>query len=128
MRFVWLSSFVLLGCRVGMAPGMLLGSLFLEVRQPQVISALCARPVPEAEVTRATSTELTIDQIAAERSLFGSEGHGTAHVEFKPEQGARCSGTVEFDFSQDSKIVRRTRRSVQHSNTFYYANVVVKRP
>lgn len=114
-----------LGCQVDMAPGMLQGSLFEELRTGQVVSALCSRPFTDDEVTR-VSTELKVDQIAATRGLFGSEGHGTAHVEFKPEQGARCSGSVEFDFKQDSKVARKFKRSVQHTNSFAYSNVVVK--
>ena len=115
------------GCNVDMAPAMLTGSLFVELREPEVISALCPNPVPEAEVRRATSTELTIAHIAATRALFGKQGHGTAHVVFRPEKAPACAGTVEFDFTQDSRITGRTRRSVQTSNTFYYANLSVKR-
>lgn len=119
--------FGLFGCQVGMAPNMLLGSLTLELREPEVIAALCGRPIDENEIGRRFST-LKVEDIKAERALFGSQGHGTARVAFKPEQGAACSGTVEYDFSQDSHIVRRYKRTVQSSSTFYYANVVVKHP
>jgi len=115
------------GCNVDMAPAMLMGSLFVELREPEVISALCPDPVPEAEVRSATSTKLTIAHIAATRALFGSKGHGTAHVVFRPENAPACAGTVEFDFSQDSRVTGRTRHSVQTTNTFYYANLSVKR-
>jgi hypothetical protein len=118
---------LVVGCNVDMAPNMLQGSLFAEVREPEVIAALCPNPVPEDEVKRATLTQLTVDQIAATRALFGSEGHGTAHVVFRPEKAPPCSGTIEFDFSQDSRVTGRTRRSVRTSNTFYYANLNVKR-
>jgi len=115
------------GCNVDMAPAMLMGSLFSELREPEVIAALCPNPVPEAEVRRATSSQLTIAHIAATRALFGKEGHGTAHVVFRPEKAPPCTGTVEFDFSQDSRVTGRTRRSVQTSNTLYYSNLNVKR-
>ncbi|HET9934389.1 MAG TPA: hypothetical protein VFQ35_26985 [Polyangiaceae bacterium] len=115
------------GCQVDMGPNMLLGSLTLEMREPEIVGALCGRPIDENEIGRRFST-LKVKDIKARRELFGSHGHGTAHVDFQPEHGAACSGTVEYDFSQDSRIVKRYKRSVQHSNTFYYANVVVKHP
>jgi hypothetical protein len=115
------------GCNVDMAPHMLQGSLFAELRKPEVISALCANPVPEVEVKRATPTELKVDQIAARRELFGTQGHGTAHVVFRPEKAPPCAGTVAFDFTQDSRVTRTTRRSTHTTSTFSYANVSVKR-
>ena len=127
MRFVAVVSLALLGCRVEMGEGLLEGSLFLEVRRAEVISALCARPMTDAEVTE-VSTDLKVDQIRAERSLFGKEGHGSAHVEFKPARGATCNGSVEFDFTQDSRVTHQYKRSVQHSSSFAYSNLVVKHP
>ena len=123
----WVAGFGVLGCQVGMAPNMLLGSLTSEVREPEVIAALCGRPIDENEIGRRLST-LKVEDIKAERALFGSKGHGTARVTFQPEQGGACSGRVEYDFIQDSHIVRRYKRTVQSSSTFYYANVVVKHP
>lgn len=122
------------GCQVQMGGHMLLASLTLEAREPEVIAQLCGRPIDENEIGRRFAT-LKVEDIAAKRALFGSEGHGSARVSFTPEQGSACSGTIEYDFSQDARITSRAtsgsrpyRRSVHQTSTFYYANVVVKRP
>lgn len=122
------------GCQVEMGGNMLLASLTLEAREPQVIAALCGRNIDENEVGRRFAT-LKVEDIAAKRALFGSEGHGTARVSFEPEQGPACQGTIEYDFSQEARLKQRERvvgarykPTAQHTNAFYYSNVVVKHP
>lgn len=92
-----------------------------------MLSALCPSPVSEEEAIVASSSTLKVENIQAQRPLFGSEGHGTAQIVYKAKDGSVCKGTVEFDFTQDSRVTGRTRRTVSTTTTFYYANLKVSR-
>ena len=118
----------LAGC-VPIAGHMLEPDLKSALDDPALLTQLCGFPVPPSNVSRVRRIQTS--EIDATRSLFGTRGHGTARVTFRPESAAQpgqvCRGSISFDFEQTTRTTAIHRRSMSTESTFAFTNIRVTR-
>jgi hypothetical protein len=108
-------SLLFCACNVSMDPEALRPALTQAAADPVVIAELC-RTAAEA-VGPVSASRLTLSSIAAERPLVGSDGTGTADVEYLPiaasGSGTACRGRLVFEFSDDASATHFTFRNLR---------------
>lgn len=116
----------LAGCQASISEPMLREALVGEAKDPEVLTQLCGRAIPQIEANGAGS-RLKFADVVATRSYLGKEGKGTAKIRYDAPSGGPCEGTMAFDFRQDTVTKQQKRRSSTYTSNFELTNVKVSR-
>lgn len=114
--------FALPGCNASISQPMLQEALVGNCKTPEALTAICGRPITQLEANQA-GMGLKFKNVVASRPFTGVDGKGTAEVEYASNSGAPCSGTMAFDFRQNTTMKQYSKRNVTYSSVFELSNV-----